>query len=169
VQIQVDLGFGDNVTPAPKRITYPTLLDQPAPQLAAYHMETVIAEKTEAIVKLGLTNTRTKDYFDLLALSRNFAFKGPDIVSSVAATFHKRDTPVPADDPPGMTDEFAKDAASLTNWRSFLRRNGLADDFDWPEAVAAVRVFVLPPLRAVGQAQAFTREWPAGGPWLPST
>lgn len=76
-------------------------------------METVIAEKTEAIVKLGLTNTRTKDYFDLLALSRNFAFTGSDLVSSLAATFRTRDTPIPADIPPGLTDGFATDEVSL--------------------------------------------------------
>jgi predicted nucleotidyltransferase component of viral defense system len=169
LQVQVDLGFGDTVTPAPKRITYPTLLDQPAPQLAAYHMETVIAEKTEAIVKLGLTNTRTKDYFDLFALSRNFAFTGSDLVSSLAATFRTRDTPIPADIPPGLTEGFATDAVSLTRWNSFLRRNGLADDPDWPEVVAAVRTFVLPPLRSAGQTQAFKHEWPVGGPWRPST
>jgi hypothetical protein len=169
LQTQIDLGFGDTVTPAPKRITYPTLLDQPAPQLAAYHMETVIAEKTEAIVTLGFTNTRTKDYFDLLALSRSFAFTGSDLVSSLAATFRTRATPIPADIPPGLTDVFATDAASLARWHSFLRRNGLADDPDWPEAVAAVRSFVLPPLRAAGGTHAFTHEWPAGGPWRPST
>jgi predicted nucleotidyltransferase component of viral defense system len=165
LQIQVDLGFGDTVTPAPKHITSPTLLGQPAPQLAAYHMETVIAEKTEAIVKLGLTNTRTKDYFDLLVLSRKFAFTGPDLVASLAATFGTRETPIPAEIPPGLTDGFATDAISRTRWHSFLRRNGLADDPDWPEAVAAVRAFVLPPLQAVGQARAFMQEWPVGGPW----
>lgn len=165
LQVQVDLGFGDTVTPAPKRITYPTLLDQPAPQLAAYHMETVIAEKTEAIVKLGLTNTRTKDYFDLLALSRNFAFTGSDLAASLAATFRTRDTPIPADIPPGLTDGFATDATARTRWQTFLRRNALAGDPDWPEAVATVRAFVLPPLHAVGQAQAFTQMWPVSGPW----
>jgi len=169
LQVQIDLGFGDTVTPAPRRITYPTLLDQPAPQLAAYHMETVIAEKTEAIVKLGLANTRTKDYFDLLALSRKFAFVGSELASSIAATFRTRETPIPADVPAGLTDGFATDAISRTRWHSFLRRNGLADDPDWPEVVAAVRTFVLPPLQAAGQTQAFTHEWPVGGPWRPST
>jgi hypothetical protein len=165
LQIRIDLGFGDVVTPVPKRITYPTLLDLPAPRLAAYHMETVIAEKTEAIVKLGATNTRTKDYFDLLALSRNFPFKGSNPVSSLAATFHARNTPIPMDDPPGLADDFATDGASSTRWHSFLRRNSLADEATWPEALTAVRTFVLPPLRAVGQAKEFKHEWPIGGPW----
>jgi predicted nucleotidyltransferase component of viral defense system len=168
LQVQVDLGFGDSVTPAPKRIDFPTLLDQPAPRLAAYHMETVMAEKTEAIVKLGLTNTRAKDYFDLLALSRNFAFSGSDLVSSIAATFRTRDTPIPADTPPGLTDGFATDGVSMIRWHSFLRRNGLPEDPDWPETVATVRTFVLPPLRAAGQTQAFRHSWPVGGPWRPT-
>jgi predicted nucleotidyltransferase component of viral defense system len=169
LQVQVDLGFGDSVTPAPKRITYPTLLGQPAPQLAAYNMETVVAEKTEAIVRLGLTNTRTKDYFDLLMLSRNFAFAGSDLVASLSATFQTRDTRIPADIPPGLSEGFAADPVSLTRWNSFLRRNGLSDNADWPKALAAVRTFVLPPLRATGQAEPFTHEWPGGGPWRPST
>lgn len=165
LQAQIDLGFGDAVTPAPKRITYPTLLDQPAPELAAYHMETVVAEKLEAMVKLGTTNTRTKDYYDLFALSRAFPFQGADLVSSLTVTFNTRGTPIPADIPEGLADAFASDRAARGRWDTFLDRNELGSDISWAEAVAAIRKFAFPPLHAAGKGGTFPVDWPPGGPW----
>ena len=165
LQIQIDLGFGDVVTPAPKRIKYPTLLDQPAPELAAYHMETVVAEKVEAIVKLGMTNTRTKDYYDILALASGFAFKGADLASSLAVTFRTRSTTLPSDIPPGLSDEFGLDAAARSRWQAFLKRNKFAGEPAWAATVAAVRTFVLPALHAAERGKGLAQAWPAGGPW----
>ncbi len=76
IPIQIDIGFGDIVTPAPSRTDYPTLLEFPGPRLLAYPKETVVAEKLEALVKLGIANTRMKDFYDLEILSRTFAFEG---------------------------------------------------------------------------------------------
>jgi len=72
VPIQVDIGFGDAVTPKPVQTDFPTLLDFPAPHLAMYPRETVVAEKFDAMVKLGLANSRMKDFYDIWALSRSF-------------------------------------------------------------------------------------------------
>lgn len=167
LQVQIDLGFGDAVTPAPQRLTYPTLLDFPAPELAAYHMETVIAEKLEAIVKLGLTNTRTKDYYDLLVLARTFDFNGQELASSLAVTFRNRSTEIPTGIPDGLTDAFAADTAARGRWQAFLTRNDLPRDSEWPQAVAAIRSFVMDPLRAATANGEFRRSWSADGPWQP--
>jgi predicted nucleotidyltransferase component of viral defense system len=76
IPIQIDIGFGDIVTPAPSQIGYPTLMEFPGPRLLAYPKETVVAEKLEALVKLGIANTRMKDFYDLVILSRTFEFEG---------------------------------------------------------------------------------------------
>lgn len=65
ISIQVDIGFGDIITPAPVEIDYPVLLDSPAPHLRAYPVETVVAEKFNAMVALGIANSRLKDFYDL--------------------------------------------------------------------------------------------------------
>ena len=90
IPMQIDIGFGDVVTPAAVEIEYPTLLEFPAPVLRAYPKETVIAEKLEALTMLGMLNSRMKDYFDLWALSRLYSFEGPILVNAIKATFARR-------------------------------------------------------------------------------
>ena len=87
IPIQIDIGFGDIVTPAPSEANYPTLLEFPGPRLLAYPKETVIAEKLEALVKLGIANTRMKDFYDLEVLSRTFAFEGKTLVQAIQNTY----------------------------------------------------------------------------------
>jgi len=72
--IQLDIGFGDITVPSPAAIIYPTILDLPAPHLRGYSRETTIAEKFEAMVKLGILNSRMKDFFDIWLISRWFDF-----------------------------------------------------------------------------------------------
>lgn len=163
LRTQIDLGFGDAVTPAPKRLSYPTLLDFPAPELAAYPMETVIAEKLEAILKLGTLNTRIKDYYDLLVLARTFAFNGQELASALTATCHARGTDIPQGIPDGLTDAFANDTAARNRWTAYLKRNDLPQDPEWPQAVVAIREFVMAPLH--GTVRGFRASWPPGGPW----
>jgi len=74
IPIQIDIGFGDIITPAPQKVAFPTLLDSPQPVLLTYPRETVVAEKFEAMVKLGITNSRMKDFYDLRALAELFSF-----------------------------------------------------------------------------------------------
>ena len=144
--LQVDIGFGDAVTPAALEIVYPTLLDDlPAPRLRVYPRETVFAEKFEAIVKLGLVNSRMKDYFDLLALARENAMDGSLLAQAIAATFARRDTPLPTSLPVGLTDAFAHDSMKQTQWQAFLRKNRLAAP-DLGGVVAELGAFTQTPL-----------------------
>lgn len=145
--VQVDVGFGDAVTPGPEEVVFPTLLDdQPAPHLHAYPRATVVAEKLEAIVTLGMGNSRMKDYFDLLALADEGALEAGLMADAIAATFARRQTPIPTGVPLGLTDEFARDSAKRAQWSAFLARNRLqAPALD--EVVAQVREFLIGPLR----------------------
>ncbi len=143
--MQIDVGFGDAITPNAKKQEYPTLLDMDAPQLSMYPPETVVAEKTEAAVKLGMTNSRMKDYYDLLVIFRTYDLDDDVLVAAIASTFERRQTELPTDLPPGLSDEFGSDANAQRLWGEFLRRLGIDDaPKEFPVVVAGVRDRIWP-------------------------
>ena len=130
--VQVDVGYGDAVTPAPEIATYPVMMDDmPAPKLRVYPRYTVIAEKFEAIVSLGMANSRMKDYFDLWVLMRNAALDQETLERAIRATLASRGTQMPAGVPAGLSDQFAEDRTRKALWEAFVGRNKLdADSLD---------------------------------------
>lgn len=146
--VQIDVGVGDAVTPAPETATFPALLDFPAPRILMYPVYTVVAEKFEAMVKLGIANTRMKDFHDVWFLAQRFAFDGPTLRKAIEATFARRQTDL-SQSPETFTDAFAKDPTKQAQWAAFLRRNdlsGITDQFS--EVVAVIRKFIEPVLRS---------------------
>lgn len=123
---QIDIGFGDAVTPGPLVVDYPTILDDvPAPRLRVYPRESVMSEKLESIVSLGMGNSRMKDYYDLRALIRDERVDERYLVDAIRATFDRRRTRIPGTIPVGLSDEFANSQAKIAQWRAFLDRNRL--------------------------------------------
>lgn len=160
VPIQVDIGFGDAVTPEPIEIAYPTLLDAPSPRLRAYPPETVVAEKVEALVSLGMANSRMKDFYDLWAIAQTFSFERSVLEAALRRTFERRRTPWPADIPPGLSDGFAADKQA--QWRAFLNRDRLgAAPERFERTVADLRAFLVPLLIE----RSDPALWRPGGPW----
>jgi hypothetical protein len=169
VRIQTDVGYGDAVTPAAGIASYPSLLGLPTPQLRTYPRETVVAEKLEAIVKLGMLNTRHKDYYDLRHLARHFPFDGGLLARAIAATFARRQTPLPAELPVGLTPTFAQDPAKQTQWSAFARRLGEMTLPGLPVVVAEVKEFSATPLQAAARSDPAPTVWqPPTGPWIKS-
>ncbi len=163
VKLQVDIGFGDAITPEAVVVEYPTLLEFPAPKLRAYPRETVVAEKLEAMVKLGLANSRMKDFYDLLVLSKTFEFDGALLVRAIRATFARRGTPLLTSLPTALTSEFADDGVKNTQWKAFVRKSGVVGVGDLSDVVGAVRRFLGEALASTG---AFNKRWTPGGPWV---
>lgn len=126
LSLQIDVGFGDAVTPAAQPVTYPTLLpDVPAPTLRAYPKATVVAEKLHAVTVLGMTNTRMKDFFDLWVLLHDTTLDSAALRHAVEATFARRQTAIPGGQPIGLSDAFANDATKQAQWQAFLKKNKL--------------------------------------------
>lgn len=124
--VQADIGFGDAVTPAPEETNYPVLLDDlPTPRLRVYPRYTVIAEKFHAIASLGIANSRMKDCFDLRVLTRLSELDPAILRRAIIATFERRATALPTNNPVGLSDEFAADGAKQIQWRAFTARNKL--------------------------------------------
>ncbi len=145
-KVQIDMGFGDAVTPGPVQATYPVLLaDFAAPQLRTYPVYTVVAEKLHAMVLLGMTNSRVKDYLDVWILLQREVLDATVLATAIAATFKRRSTAVPTTLPIGLSDEFANDASRQALWAAFLKKNDLAA-VPLGEVVTALRDALQPAL-----------------------
>ena len=165
VRLKVDVGFGDAITPDAEEATFPTLLDSPPPVLWVYPKETVVAEKLQAMVVLGILNSRMKDFYDVWHLARRDAFDGATLAEAVRATFARRGTPVPDGAPLALTDEFALDAGKQTQWRAFVRRGRLGQEATLVDVVESLGAFLVPVLEAVRGEAKLDRRWEPGGPW----
>jgi predicted nucleotidyltransferase component of viral defense system len=147
---QVDVGFGDAVTPGPTDAIYPVLLDDlPAPHLRTYPVYTVIAEKLHAVVVLGMVNSRLKDYLDLVVMAERETLDGPTVALAIAATFQRRGTRVPTALPMGLSDEFALDRSRMALWQSLLKKNDIAHR-PLVDVVSVLRAVLWPALRQAG-------------------
>jgi Nucleotidyl transferase AbiEii toxin, Type IV TA system len=164
--VQVDIGFGDAITPAPEIVTYPTLLEgMDAPRLRAYPVYTVIAEKFHAMVELGINNSRMKDFFDLAVIVRTSALEGGILVKAIRATFARRGTVLPATTPIALSREFAVDPGKVRQWSAFVNKGHLLAH-DLGEVVALLNALLEPPSRAAVGDEPFELRWaPSAQAW----
>jgi predicted nucleotidyltransferase component of viral defense system len=165
VSIQIDIGFGDVIVPNASTVSYPAILDFPAPELKGYTMESTIAEKFQAMVKLGVLNSRMKDFYDIWVLSRTFDFQGKILAEAVEKTFEKRNTPVTLDaalfDP-----SFGKDSDKNIQWQGFIRKTKLINAPEsFAEVIDAVKRFLEPLAASIVERRTFNSNWIAPGPW----
>lgn len=166
INIQIDIGFGDSIVPAPIEINYPTLLNMPSPHIKAYPVETVVAEKLETIASKGILNSRMKDFYDLRVLAQEIEFDGSNLSKAIKATFDRRGTRIPNDQPTAFTEEFYANPNKQVQWQAFLRTNKLENEkLELHEVIIYMERFLMPPLSAAANDDSFTKKWPAGGPW----
>lgn len=167
VPIQIDVGFGDAVTPEPNAIDFPVLLDMPVPRLRAYSHETVIAEKLSAMIELDLANSRMKDFFDIWILGKQFAFDGKQLANAIAATFARRKVEIPTAIPTALTLRFALNPAKQTQWQAFVRQNLSSSwqELSLEEVSVFLADFLIPVLTELKAKHQFQGEWLPGGSW----
>lgn len=165
INLQVDIGFGDEIVPEPYNILYPALLDFPSPALKGYTMESTIAEKFQAMAKLGVLNSRMKDFYDIWMLSRSFDFSGKVLSRAIFQTFSNRNTPIHIE-PAIFNSSFVQDNSKSRQWQGFIRKAKLANaPGTFEEVVEGVRVFLGPLTAALTRGQPFHSIWYAPGPW----
>lgn len=163
--MQIDMGFSDVITPGPVEISYPAILDYPAPVLRAYNRETAIAEKFEAMVSLGRLTSRMKDFFDVWMLAKTSDFYGSDLSTAILATFRKRGTEF-ATAPQVFEADFSIDPSKQSQWAGFLRRMRPSEAPPaFPDTVASIRIFLEPIHLALRSGDAFAGTWKHPGPW----
>jgi predicted nucleotidyltransferase component of viral defense system len=166
IPVQVDVGFGDAMTPGPEWLDYPAMLDFPAPRLRAYNEETLIAEKLHAMVVLGARNSRMRDFYDVYELQTRGSFERAPLVRAVRQTFKRRRTEIPAERPVGLTEEFARMPETKARWLAYLRRSNLSGaSTEFGDMIAAIDRFLTPVIEAAHAGGAFDFTWENGGPW----
>jgi hypothetical protein len=165
--LQVDIGFGDVITPNREEQDYPTLLDHPAPRLWAYPRETFVAEKFEAMVRLGRPNSRVKDLWDVAAVARRFTFDGETLRSAIDETFRQRRTSLANERPEALRPAFYEDPMRARRWQEFQRQveGGGHGPVRLVEVGEEVSRFLGPVCDSLIGGEAFTLVWAAGGPW----
>jgi hypothetical protein len=167
IPVQVDVGFGDAVIPAPTREAIPTVLDLALdpPNVFVYPREAVVAEKFEAMVVLGMTNSRMKDFYDVHRLAALSTFRGSTLFRAVKATFERRKTPYPEGEPLALTPAFLEASERRSQWNAFLRRARLEGPKDVGTLIRDLRRFLLPVLEAARSERPLDSRWEPGGPW----
>jgi Nucleotidyl transferase AbiEii toxin, Type IV TA system len=159
--LQIDVGFGDAVTPEPQTAIYPTLLsDFAAPTLRVYPIYTVIAEKYQAMVMLGQANSRMKDFFDLAVIAQRTVLDGSTLAEAISATFARRKTALPAERPLALTQRFSSDPAKLRQWKAFQNKIR-TDGTSLAQTVSLIDALLWQPTLAAAHEQ------PAPGTWNP--
>lgn len=167
IPLQIDIGFGDAITPSPDNIEYPTLFAAPPPRLKAYPRYTLVAEKLEAMVRLGLANSRMKDFYDLWLVSRLFSFEGSVLRKALENTFARRRTTLPASAPIAFTPVFHGDSQKRTQWSAFVRKSrpdAAVDDL--AAIVVEISIFLLPVIESLQSDAPFESVWMPIRGWL---
>lgn len=163
INMQIDVGFGDVVYPEPVELDFPTMLNFSTPRLLCYSRESSISEKLEAMVKLGMLNSRMKDFYDIWLLSRQFNFDGAKLAEAIRRTFERRGTTLPME-----IEAFAESfiEAKQIQWAAFCKR--LQQDYvpvSFREIIASVNRFLSPIVAALSLGKSTPTSWTAPGPW----
>jgi hypothetical protein len=165
VTMQIDVGFGDKVDPAPAELPFPVLLPLDAPVVRAYPPEAVIAEKFQAMVVLGIANSRMKDFFDIWTFASTQHFDISRLANSLRRTFEQRHTPLPEVPPLALTDEFLLDRAKQTQWNAFCKRLGLRDTPSLDATGPLLVGFLMPAVEQARSRKLDAMTWKPPGPW----
>jgi predicted nucleotidyltransferase component of viral defense system len=166
IDLQVDVGFGDVVVPRAAKVTYPVMLEFPAPVLQAYPMPVVVAEKFQAMVALGIANSRMKDFYDLWLLARRFTFVGPALCRAIRATFRRRNTVLSSDPPLALTAGFGTDTDKVKQWQAFVKKGKLdVGGASLEQVCGLLNSFLMPPVQAIVAGDQFDQTWVPAGPW----
>ncbi len=166
IPMQIDIGFGDIIHPKPKIIDYPVILDLPKPHLKGYPPESVVSEKFEAMMKLGLLNSRMKDFYDIWLLMRKFDFSGTILTEALKKTFNNRKTELPQRRPLFAQEIYDNKSDRQTLWMAFLRKNDIKNAPDKLSAIAkTIEKFLIKPLGAIKKGKGFNETWKAAGKW----
>jgi hypothetical protein len=166
LRLRVDIGFGDIITPRPRKREIPCLLDFASPKLLVCPWETVVAEKYQALVALDMANSRMKDFFDLRFLAAQSGFQGRELCKAIQATFNRRGTELPGTVPTALGPNFTGDKMKQSQWKAFLRRSRLqGSELSLERVVDDIWNFLGPPTRAITNNKSFEKTWRPGGPW----
>lgn len=157
VPVSIDIGFGDIVYPERMKMNFPVLLDMEAPEVYAYSIYSVIAEKFEAFVSLGLANGRYKDFYDIYVLSENYDLDGEELRNAIKETFAHRGTSF--DDIVAFEPKFTEDIVRQNRWNAFVKKKKAMVKVDFVEAIAQSKRLLMPIVESINENEDFRLKW----------
>ena len=166
IPMQIDIGFGDIIYPGSRMFHYPSILALPEPYLKGYSLESLISEKFESMIKLGLLNSRMKDFYDIWLIMHQFTIKGLNLTEAIKKTFKHRKTELPKRHPLFAEEFYDEKSDRQTLWKAFLRKS---DSKNMPQKLSIIaneiEEFLIKPLESITKGLKFKKEWKAPGPW----
>lgn len=157
VPVSIDIGFGDVIYPKRMQMDFPVLLDMESPRVYAYSIYSVIAEKFEAFVSLGLANGRYKDFYDIYVLSVNYELDGNELRNAIIETFSHRATGF--EDIAAFEPDFTEDSVRQGRWNSFIKRKKSMIKVEFAEAIAQSRKLLMPIVESIVKNKEFNQKW----------
>jgi len=166
IRLQVDVGFGDVITPGAQKFSYPSLLGLEEPRLLGYTPETTVAEKLQAMVVLDMANSRMKDFYDLWLLATGREFTGAVLTEAIRSTFSRRRTALPEAIPIALTPAFSEAPDKQAQWHAYLRKvRIIGEQLSLRRTADIIVSFVMPVVESARRGLSFKRRWRPGGPW----
>ncbi|MEW8488594.1 MAG: nucleotidyl transferase AbiEii/AbiGii toxin family protein [Candidatus Thiodiazotropha endolucinida] len=159
IPFQIDIGYGDVVVPAAEKAQIPSFLDMPLPELKIYPVYGVIAEKFQAMVMLGLANSRMKDFYDIAAIAHTMSLDGDILARAIKATFDRRKTDIEKEPLFIFSEEFIQDNGKHTQWKAFLNKNGINSSMEFDQVVAEVQQVIEPVYQSISNNESFEKTW----------
>lgn len=159
IPYQIDIGYGDAVSPEPEKAFLPSFLDFPQPQLRVYPVYVVIAEKFQAMVMLGIANSRMKDFYDIKTIACTMKLDGHILFGAIKATFERRKTDIKRQSLYVFSNEFKKDKGKQTQWAAFINKNELDNGIDFSEVVGEIEQFLEPVYQAIAEHRDYNHQW----------
>lgn len=157
IPVRIDIGYGDIIVPERQKMEYPVILDDDAPVLYCYSLESIIAEKFEAIVSLGNLNSRYKDFYDICELSKSFDFDGKVLKEALTETFAHRRTKM--DDIAAFSPDFADDVYRKSRWKGFLKTKHVHTEMTLTDSLLKIKNFLEPVINSIKNEQNFEHKW----------
>ena len=142
--MHIDIGFGDIIIPTAQELSYPVLLEElPVPQTMAYSLESVVAEKFQAMIELSEVNSRYKDFYDVYKILTSQSLNVEVLEEAVKATFLNRST-FYQENHPLFSESFAKDEVRNTQWKRFLKKIKKDEELKFEDVMKLIRTKLLP-------------------------
>ena len=157
VPVSIDIGFGDVVYPERMKMEFPILLDMEVPEVYAYSIYSVIAEKFEAFVSLGLANGRYKDFYDIYVLADRYDLNGMELKNAIVETFTHRGTGF--DDIAAFDNDFTKDEIRQRRWRAFIKKKKALVKVEFEETMQLLKELLLPIVDSIHNNNSFEQTW----------
>jgi len=159
IPFQIDIGYGDAVSPEPEEAQLPSFLDFPSPKLRVYPVYVVIAEKFQAMVMLGIANSRMKDFYDIKTIANTMELDGWILFGAIKATFERRKTNITTDALYVFSDKLKQDKDKQTQWAAFLNKNGLEKGSSFSDVVGEIQYFLEPVYKAIAEQRDYKQQW----------